>query len=219
MVMRTVGMKNKKFNRAGTGPIIGGNKMNEQSKKEDFRFDLGTFGGILVRDNCPIPGKLTAGEVVNWNPETQGEAKFWPSGDCVAINLLFIHQYGFTVAELLEVERLLGQMGGGSEENLMKIYFAMAHYGLSLKELDGHKLAREPLHVFSGKRCCPLRRRAADALLKLYHPVAHQIWQEHKFGGLRFDTDGFLNSPDFHIRVIDWDERFFLLVAPQFLES
>src|ERR1043166_7862522 len=91
----------------------------EQSARDakTLCFNLGTFEGFNFRTQSAINRTLTAAEVVEWNHDKRGEAEFLPSGDRPEVALVFKGRSSVTGSELLELDRLLHELGGDSVEN------------------------------------------------------------------------------------------------------
>ena len=70
------------------------------------------FEGFNFRTQSAIQRNLTASEVVEWDHDQKGEAEFWPAGDRPEVGLIFRHRSAVTGAELLELDRLLDELGG-----------------------------------------------------------------------------------------------------------
>ena len=95
-------------------------------------FDLGTFEGFNFRSQSAIPRDLTAAEVINWDHDRQGEAEFWPAGDRAEMHILFSGRNTVSAADLIALDRILGELGDDSLENFLKIHYAVNYSGYDL---------------------------------------------------------------------------------------
>ena len=177
--------------------------------------DLGTFEGFNFRTQSAIERLLTAVEVVNWDHDRQGEAEFWPSGDHPEAALIFKAQTAVTGSELIDLDRLLTELGGASSANFLRIHHAKGSHGLDLSNLNAEAVEDLSVHVFLGTTFTDLRRDAAIELLELYYPDEYATWEKSMCDGLIFDTDRFLDSPGFSVEEVDLGDQKGLLVAPQ----
>ena len=90
-----------------------------------IRHDLGTFEGFNFRAQSAIDRILTTAEVVAWDHDRDGEAEFWPSGDRAEVSLMFKGRSAVTATELIDLDRLLTELGGDSAENFLRIHYAV----------------------------------------------------------------------------------------------
>lgn len=181
----------------------------------ELDFDLGTFEGFNFRSQSAIDRILTAAEVVGWDHDRQGEAEFWPSGDRPEVAMLFKSRSTVTGAELLDLNRLLHEMGGDSPYHFMLIHYAVNISGSNLSALSREAVEDFPLHVFLGTSFLDVRREAAYELFELYYPDEYRVWEKSTCDGLVFDTDWFLNSPVFSVEEVRLGDEVALLVAAQ----
>ena len=177
--------------------------------------DFGTFEGYNFRTLSPITRNLTAQEVVAWDHDRQGEAEFWPAGDSPEVSLVFQHRSSVTAAELLDLERLLLELGDDSRASFLQIHYTVAICGAALPTLTAEKVQNNCLHVFHGSNFTDLRREVAYELFELYYPEAYQAWQASLCDGLIFDVDRFLNSPSLWVEEVKLGAEVVLLVAAQ----
>ena len=182
---------------------------------ETIRFDLGTFEGFNFRSQSAIERTLTAQEVVDWNHDAQGEAEFWPSGDRREMTVLFNHRSNIPTTELLELDRLLGELGGDSTVNFLRIHHAVNICGADLAGLTRESVEDQCLDVYLGSNFTDLRRETAYELFELYYPEEYRIWEKSICDGLYFDPDRFLDSPAFSVEEVDLGDQVALLVATQ----
>lgn len=182
-------------------------------EKHELHFHLGSFEGFNFRDQSAIWGNRTAEEVVNWDHDLRGEAEFWPSGDREEVQLLFRGRNSVSGAELLALDRLLEELGGDTEENFLKIHFAVNIQGCDLCSLTAEAVEDEPLHIFSGGCFTDVRKDAAYELFELFYPEAYQAWEDSKCDGLIFDEDRFLDSPVFSVDEVKLGGKAVLLVV------
>jgi len=181
----------------------------------EIEFDFGTFEGFNFRSQSAIERTLTAAEAAAWDHDGLGEAEFWPSGDHPEVSLIFGGQSSVTAAELLELNRLLAELGGASTENFLRIHYAVNIRGAALEQSTGEGLDEEHLNLFFGGNFTDLRRDAAFELFESYYPEAYAVWEKTLCDGLIFDTDRFLDSPAWSVEEIDLGDRRALIVAPQ----
>ena len=181
----------------------------------ELSFDLGTFEGFNFRTQSAIPRILTADQVVNWDHDRQGEAEFWPSGDRAEVAILFKGKNAVSASELIELDRLLDELGGDSVENFLRIHYVTNIYGTPLDDLTRDAVEDVNLDMFIGTSFIDLRREAAYQLFELYYPEEYQIWEKSLCDGLIFDTDHFLDSPGFSVEEVILGDQKALLVAPQ----
>jgi len=177
-------------------------------------FDFGTFEGFNFRSQCAILNSLTAAEIVAWDPDRDGEAEFWPAGDAPAVALLF-QRRTVTAAELLDLERLLTELGGDSTMNYLLLHYAVNIRGLPLEGLNREKVEDSGLDIFMGSNFTDVRREAAYELFELYYPEEYRAWEKIHCDGLSFDTDVFLDSPVFAVTEVKLGEKVAVMVASQ----
>ncbi len=182
----------------------------------EIEFDFGTFEGFNFRSQSAIERSLTAAEVVAWDHDELGEAEFWPAGDHPKLSLVFNGQSSVTASELLDLDRLLAELGGDSVENFLRIHYGANIRGDPLDGLTVQGIEDENPHLFLGENFTDLRRDAAYDLFELFfYPEAYAAWEKSLCDGLIFDTDRFLDSPAWSVEEIDLRERKALIVAPQ----
>ena len=186
----------------------------ELTGEQTIHFELGTFEGFNFRNQSAIPRLLSASDVANWDHDGKGEAEFWPSGDRPELLRIF-NRSSVSGSELLDLDRLLNDLGGDSTENFLRIHYALNICGEDLGELKAEQVEDHNLHVFLGTSLIDLRREAAFELFELYHPEEYRVWNESTCDGLIFDEDRFLDSPVFFVEEIALGEQKALLVAPQ----
>jgi len=180
-----------------------------------FRFELGTFEGFNFRNQCAIPRRLTAAEILHWDHDAQGEAEFWPSGDCAGVATVFKSQSAVTATELLALDGLLDDLGGDSDDNYLRIFFVANLLGTPVAELTAEAVEDESVHIFLGDNFCDVRREAAFELFEHYYPELYQLYEATPCDGLIFDADRFLDSPGFGTEEVRFGNRAALLVLPQ----
>ena len=180
-----------------------------------LQFDLGTFEGFNFRQSSAIDRVLTGDEVVNWDHDANGEAEFWPSGDNAGVSLLFRGQTAVTGQELIEIDRVLQELGDDSTFNYLRIHHAVNGLGTYLTQLTGEQAEDQNIHVFEGDFLFELRRDAAFELFELYYPEAFAAWDKCNCDGLIFDEDRFLDSPVWSVEEVEIGDRKALIIAPQ----
>jgi hypothetical protein len=182
---------------------------------EAIQFDLGTFEGFNFRSQSAILQNLTVSEVVAWDHDRQGEAEFWPAGDRPEVAIVFNHRTSISGAELLELDRLLQELGDDSTVNFLRIHYAVNICGEDLSGLSREDIEDQNLDVFLGSSFIDLRREAAFQFFELYYPDEYRVWEKSICDGLIFDTDRFLDSPSFFVEEVTLGDEKALLVAPQ----
>jgi hypothetical protein len=180
-----------------------------------LQFDLGMFEGFNFRTQSAIDHLVSAQAVVAWDHDRQGEAEFWPAGDKPEVSLLFKGRSSVTAAELLDLDRVLGELGGDSRYNFLQIHYAVNICGDALRNLHAESVQDYCLYVFSGTNFIDLRRDAAYELFELFYPDQYRTWNESHCDGLIFDVDRFLDSPSLWVEEVELGDEVALLVAAQ----
>lgn len=189
--------------------------LNSQTIQTELTFDFGTFEGFNFRTQSAICKNLTAQEVVAWNHDDAGEAEFWPAGDREEVALIFKGQDNVSGCELLELQRLLSDLGGEALENWVRIYYALRVCGDCLETLTAREVEDLEIQIYFGQNFTDLRRETAYELFELYFPDAYHAWEKSTCDGLIFDTDRFLDSPSFSTEEIRFTNSVALIVQPQ----
>lgn len=189
--------------------------IEQQKGTYALQFDLGTFEGFNFRDASAIDRVLTAEDVVNWDHDAKGEAEFWPSGDNAGVSMLFKQQSAVTGQELLDLDKVLQELGDDSMSNFLGIHYAVNVQGTYLNQLTGEQVQDQNIHVFEGDYFIDLRKEAAYELFEMYYPEAYSAWEKSLCDGLIFDQDRFLDSPVWSVEEIEIGDRKALIVAPQ----
>jgi len=184
------------------------------AKERTIEFDLGTFEGFNFRTQSAIERVLTAVEVVAWDHDRNGEAEFWPAGDRAEVALLFKSKCAVTASELVDVDRLLNELGGDCSGNFLRIHYAINVSGVDLSALSAEMVEDQFLHVFIGTSFIDLRREAACELFELYYPEEYRMWEQSTCDGLIFDCDRFLSSPAMFVDEVTLGDQKALLIAP-----
>lgn len=177
-------------------------------------FELGSFEGFNFRQQSAILN-LTARQVVEWNHDEAGEAEFWPAGDHEGVTLVFRNQDTVTASELIELDRVLHDLGGDSIESFLRIYYLLRIGGTPLAGVSLAAVDAVNVHFFLGTNFTDLRREAAYELFELYYPDEYRVWEMSSCDGLIFDTDRFLDSPGFFTDEVSLGRLVALIVAPQ----
>ncbi len=128
---------------------------------------------------------------------------------------MFQHRSSVTAAELLDLDRVLLELGDNSRASFLQIHCAVAICGAALPTLTVEKVQDNGLQVFYGTNFTDLRREVAHELFELYYPEAYQAWQASLCDGLIFDVDRFLNSPSLWVEEVKLGAEVVLLVAAQ----
>ena len=171
-----------------------------------LQFDLGTFEGFNFRQSSAIDRVLTGDEVVNWDHDANGEAEFWPSGDNAGVSMVFKDRSAVTGQELLDLDKVLQELGDDSTLNFLRIHHAVNIHGTYLNQLTGEQVENQNIHVFMGTSFLDLRREAAYELFELYYPEAYAMWEATPCDGLIFDTDVFLDSPSWSVQEVEFSD-------------
>lgn len=186
-----------------------------ENKSLSVQFDFGSFEGFNFRSQSAIFGRLSSEDILTWDHDAQGEAEFWPAGDRPEVRLIFRNQSTVTGSELLDLDRILEELGGDSTENFLLVYYAVTVCGDKLEDLTADRVQDYGVQIFVGQRFIDVRRDAAYELLELYYPDEHRIVNESTCDGLVFDVDRFLDSPGFSTEEVQIGDEKYLLVAPQ----
>jgi hypothetical protein len=191
---------------------------NTEEKTGTTNYDLGSFEGFNFRSQCAIERRLTAADVLNWDHDKLGEAEFWPAGDQAGVALLFLFRGGKTCvlpSELRTLDSLLDALGGDSDENFLKIFWALERCGNDLCDLDPTAIEDEAPYIFVGSSFIDIRKDAAYELFESYYPNEYKAWEESHCDGLIFDVDRFLDSPAWDVEEVNLADKAVLLVKAQ----
>lgn len=175
--------------------------------------DFGTFEGFNFRTQSAIDHILTAQEVVAWDHDRQGEAEFWPAGDAPEVALIFQGRSSVTASELLDLDRVLVELGDDPRLDFLQIHYAVNICGAALPTLSAEAVQDNGLQVFYGTSFTDVRREAAYELFELYYPEAYHVWEKSLCDGLIFDVDRFLGSPSWWVEEVKLGDAVALLVA------
>lgn len=176
-------------------------------------FDLGQFEGFNFRTQSAIDRLVSAKEVANWDHDRNGEAEFWPAGDVPEVALLFKGRSSVTAAELLDLDRVLVELGGDTRDNFLQVHYAVNICGAALQTLTASEVQDQCLHVFYGTSFLDVRREAGYELFELYYPEAYAAWEKSLCDGLIFDVDRFLDSPSLWVEEVELGDEVAMLVA------
>jgi len=183
-------------------------------KETALTFDLGTFEGFSFRHQCAVERRLTANEVIAWNHDRDGEARFWPSGDRWEVTLILTGKHAIVESDLREIDRLLYELGGDSTENFLRIYYAANICGKSIRSLSGELIKKQPIHIFLGTNFSNLRKEANGELFKLYYPDKYALCGGSFCVGLILGTDLLLDCSSWSVNEITFGEQKALIVVP-----
>jgi hypothetical protein len=175
---------------------------------------LGTFEGYNFREHSAIERTLTAAEVIAWEHDADGEAEFWPAGDCPALAVLFNGMNHVTGGELRCVLELLDAVAGDDEETLLRLHLLVNIHGAELETLTASDIEDLNVHLYRGDCRYDLRKEAAYELFELYWPELYAAWDKTPLDGLRFETDDFLDSAQWQTEEVDLGDTKILLVMP-----
>jgi len=180
-------------------------------------FNLGTFGGYSFHDHRPIRRKLTADEVLNWDPATNGAAWFWPRGDHFGIAMVVGHSPGISAYDLQRLVQVLEELGGDSTENWMRIFYVVRDSpNLDLSQLEAGEIPDREAHVFDRSMetsSNELRRQAAVEVMRLRYPDAYRFLMAHHHEGFLFDPERFLNPQDWFTKEVETESRRRMLIV------
>ena len=188
---------------------------NSETRVCELQFNLGTFEGFNFRKQSAIDRSLSADEVLAWDHDNNGEAEFWPSGDSAGVALIFKGKTSVTASELRDLDRLLDELGGDSDESFLRIHIAQDRHGGCLASLSGRDVEDQSAHFFIGSSFMDLQREAAFELFEHYYPDEYAVWEKSTCDGLIFDEDRFLDSPSFSTEELVFGDKKVLIVAPQ----
>ena len=186
-----------------------------QTLKTMPTIDFGTFDGYnLEHDKAII--NISAADLILYDHELNGESEFWPNGDNAGLQLIIkgtskttSHVTG---SELLEIDRILLELGGDLLENYVKIYSAM-NSGWSLGTLTGNIINDLQTYIFIGDSFRELVNDAAWQLFELVNYELCNLVAKHPIDGLEFDCKRFLNSPSISSEEITLGEFSILIVT------
>ena len=156
----------------------------------------------------------TAEAVVNWDHDKEGEAEFWPSGDNRGVQLVFEGSSSVRSADLLRLDALLENLGGDSEVNFLRVFYAISECGADLQELSAAQIEDQNLQIYFADYFTDARKKAAYELFELCYPEEYHVWEKSPCDGLVFDVDRFIDSADFNVVEVRLGEKAVLLVAP-----
>lgn len=194
----------------------GDHVMTEEARTlTTYPYDFGTFEGFNFRDQSAIERILSADEVLNWDHDKDGEAEFWPAGDSAGVALVFKGSTAVTAGELSALAALLHDLGGDTDENYLRVHYALNVTGESLDDLTAERVEDQPLTIFWGDSFTDARKEAAYELFELYYPELYKLWESTPCDGLIFDTDAFLDSPSWSVEEVRFNERAVLIVSSQ----
>ena len=184
-------------------------------ERKALTFDLGKFEGFNFRNQSAIARLVSAEEVVNWDHDRDGEAEFWPAGDVPEVALIFKGRSSVSGSELLDLDRILAEMGGDTRHNYLLIHYAVNLCGDSLEGLSEESVQDHCAQIFTGTNFTDVRREAAFELFELYYPEEFKVWERSLCDGLIFDQDRFLDSPCFCIEEVRMGDEVAVIVAAQ----
>ncbi len=183
------------------------------NQEKTFRFNLGTFEGFNFVMRRTIRCRLSAADVVAWDHERRGDAEFWPSGDHPAVALLFKRKGTVTAAQLLDLDRLLTELGGDSIENSLRIHYAVNICQAALATLSAQAMQDHRVHVFRGTEFSHMRVAAAYKLFESCFPEGYGFYDNGAADWLVFNPEAFLDSTGFYVEEVALGEEKALLVV------
>jgi hypothetical protein len=175
---------------------------------------LGTFEGLIFREPRAIERTLTAKDVIAWKHAADGEAVFWPSGDCPAMSLLFEDSATVTGRELAHIVDLLDAVGGDAEEMLLRLHVLMNLKRRELETVETSDIEDMNVHLFRGNCFRDVRKAAAFELFEVYFPELYAAWEKTPMDGLWFETDDFLDSTLWLTAEMDLGQTKVVMVTP-----
>jgi hypothetical protein len=176
---------------------------------------LGTFEGLIFREPRAIERTLTAKDVIAWKHAADGEAVFWPSGDCPAMSLLFEDSATVTGRELRHIVDLLDAVGGDAEEMLLRLHVLVNLKRRELATVETSDIEDLNVHIFRGNCFRDLRKEAAYGLFERYWPELSALGDKIPLDGLRFETSDFLDSTLWQTEEIDLGRTNVVVVMPR----
>ena len=120
--------------------------------------------------------------------------------------MVFKDRSAVTGQELLDLDKVLQELGDDSTLNFLRIHHAVNIHGTYLNQLTGEQVENQNIHVFMGTSFLDLRREAAYELFELYYPEAYAMWEATPCDGLIFDTDVFLDSPSWSVQEVEFSD-------------
>lgn len=183
--------------------------MTEEKEKITLSHDLGSFEGFSFEKNCAIPKILTAEEVVNWDHDADGEAEFWPHGDCNGVSAVFKGKSSVTWSEIVALDKLLESIGDCSEETYAKIACEIEN-GSKITNISREDF--DYCGIYCGQFWHEIEREAAWDLFETYYPHLQHAMESTPCDGVIFDPDRFINSPAWNKTRIEIGASKFLLV-------
>lgn len=177
---------------------------------------LGNFEGYNLTNSKAIPFPITGQEVIDWNHDLQGEAEFWPSGDNAGLELIFRGDSKLmsncNSNQLLEIDRILLELGNDSLSNYAKIYAAINN-GWTLQSITANIINDEQTYIFIGDCFHEMARDAAWELFEMINYELCNLVIKHPIDGLEFDCKRFLNSPSISSQEISTTHFKILIVT------
>ncbi len=183
------------------------------SGNRKLRFDLGRFVGFSFRTQTAVERLLTAQEVVDWDPERDGEAEFRPLGDRRELVLAIGEGSAITASELLALDRLLQAAGGDRVEVCLRLRHALKQPGRHLSTVTAAELTNPDLHVFFGSPLTELRAAAVAHLVERYRPEVYRGWKSSVSACLPQDPEAYLRREMSSVETLTLASRFALLVV------
>ena len=185
----------------------------ERKNRHALGVCLGTFEGFNFREQSAIDRTLTVDEVIGWNHDADGEAEFWPAGDCPALSNLFSGRSSVSCSELRRLGELVEEVGGDLDDALLRLHFLVNVQGADWDALSASDIEEVDVQIYRGASFYDVRKDAAYELFELYWPELYALWEKTPLDGLRFDPDAFLDSPMWQTEEVDLGDTKALLVA------
>ena len=190
--------------------------MTEQNRTvHNCSYEFGTFEGFNFRNQSAVPKILTVHDVLNWDHDADGEVEFWPAGDSAGVALIFKGHNTVTASELAALELLLSALGGDSAENFLRVHYSVNMLGERLGDVDASTIENQAPMIYWGDSFSDVRKDAAYDLFETYYPELYHLWESTPCDGLNFDTDQFLDSPQWSTEEVKFEGRAALLISSQ----
>ena len=144
--------------------------------------------------------------MIAWEHDADGEAEFWPSGNCPALAVLFEGRNNVTGAELRRVLELLDAVAGDDEETLLRLHLLVNVQGGDLDAITAAAIGDLNVHIYRGDCLHELQKEAAIELFA--------VWDRTPLEGLWFEKDDFLESSLWITEAVDLGGAWVVLVMP-----
>jgi hypothetical protein len=141
------------------------------------------------------------------------DINFRPAGDHPGVNLVFDGCEFVPPRDVLDLIRLLDELGGDSPANFLKIACAIQVTQWPPRCLTVEQIHEMDCAVYSGGDIESLRQQAEGEVLGRFGPSARRTWDREMAVDGPFDTGPILHSPDLWVRELTLGNESALLVA------